>query len=435
MSSATELAPDNELNFANEYLPTIVKKLYLDKLTADVYFEFGNKEGERVPAHKNLLSAGSDVFNVMFYGKMQEKGNIKIIDASADGFKEFLKFFYFDNVNLSMENIANVVNLGKKYQVAACLKISEQFLIDSLTDDNVCFAYGIAILYELNELKKLCETRISYNTRAVFVSASFLKCPKSVLGHIIKLNRLSCPEHEVFDACMAWIKEASQQDNVTRETMQTQLGYLFYEIRFGSITIDQFVQFISSYGQLFSSDEYCDILKMIRTNYQSKLFKNKARETQWNSDCLIRCSRIKDDAGTSTYNFQSVESITFSTSKPLLLGELACAELNLRDPELKIQVTIIEYLDEETPKIISNEKVILKSGPNQSVLLQKPISIKPYQLYDIQFKQKAANNQFYAKPTRTEVVLLDSDALVEFHGDLSFRGFISALHFNPIPNM
>lgn len=56
------------------------EKLYRDRKTADVYFvvRSGDVACKRIPAHKILLAAASDVFGAMFYGPLKEGGDVRI---------------------------------------------------------------------------------------------------------------------------------------------------------------------------------------------------------------------------------------------------------------------------------------------------------------------------------------------------------------------
>lgn len=272
--------------YCNPNLTSKMNKLYLKTKLADVHFVFHDEdESERVPAHKMLLAIRSDVFEAMFFGEMKETGDITIVDASADAFKEFLQFFYLNKIDLTMENISDVVNLCKKYGIDECLMICEAFLKESLNIENVCSAYGLAILFDLDNLKSICKELIVEDTEAVFKSSSFLECHRSVLGHILMSNELSCSETMVLEACINWVKAASGRDEVTREMVQNHLNDLFYEIRFGSMNMKDFAALTGSYGKLFTLDEYQEIVQTINLEeFVPKIFKNKnSRQTLFNT--------------------------------------------------------------------------------------------------------------------------------------------------------
>lgn len=84
--------------------PEIGAALYLKGDVAIVHFLLKNEAGEieRIPAHKVLLAARSDVFHRMFYGELKEKSDVTIVDASASAFKEFLQCFYMNKVQLTI---------------------------------------------------------------------------------------------------------------------------------------------------------------------------------------------------------------------------------------------------------------------------------------------------------------------------------------------
>lgn len=102
--------------FGNKIETGACEILYLNEELADVNFLFKNEgKAVKVPANKAILAALSPVFRAMFFGQLQEKGDVDIVDATSDGFKEFLQLFYINN-------FAN-------------------WLTANLTPENVCFAY------------------------------------------------------------------------------------------------------------------------------------------------------------------------------------------------------------------------------------------------------------------------------------------------------
>lgn len=305
LSSSSEISiPVVEKTYKNQGLSAKLKKLYLDAATADAYFLFEDAmKSEKIPAHKNLLAIGSDSLYAMFYRGLKREDDVndaaeevnegadktdetnsnivKIEDVSIGAFKEFLQFFYCDQVKLTMENIYEVVYLGKKYLVEECINVCERFLNESLGDDNVCIIYELAIRFDMFELQHVCEAHIAKNANAVFQSECFIECKKSVLGRILRSNTLSCAETAVFLASMEWVKAASNQEVVTKDLVNEHLGDLFMEIRFGSMTIEELAKLTTSYGELFTRDEYQEIVQtIVLKDFQPKVFKKDARQME-----------------------------------------------------------------------------------------------------------------------------------------------------------
>lgn len=273
-ASSTSESPTQWHVQENQAVLKSVENVYLNDLTSDVSFVFNSKE--RVPAHKALLAGASDVFKAMFFGPSKENGDVKMVGISAAAFKEFLQFFYLAEVRLIPENVAEVLGLGHKYNVTNCIDVCVNLLKETLTNDNVCITYALAILYDQQYLKTVCEGRIAQNPIGMFKSQGFLECDRSVLANILKIGRLSCRAKDVFEACMSWVKSTSDEEKLTREIIQIELGELFYEIQFGSMTLHEFNTISLAYDWVFSFDEYKEILHMIANpQFEAKLFKKK----------------------------------------------------------------------------------------------------------------------------------------------------------------
>lgn len=91
--------------------------LYKSDKLSDVKFVLRDKNDRvtKIPAQRLALSLHSEVFERMFDGEMKDDGSIKIIDASPDGFAEFLQLFYLSEVKLSKVNIGEELRLIDKY--------------------------------------------------------------------------------------------------------------------------------------------------------------------------------------------------------------------------------------------------------------------------------------------------------------------------------
>lgn len=489
--------------YDNYVIASSVESLYLDAGTADVYFVFDHRNddgtSERIPAHKNLLSITSDVFRAMFYGEWKVNGDVKMSTGhkkcpqTASAFKEFLQYFYLNKVKLTAGNVVEVMGLGHRYNVINCFNACVEFVSDNLTIENVCTGYGLAILYEQNELKERCERVITLNTGAVFNSASFLASDREILANILRLNLLSCTETDVFIACMSWIKAVTKQDELSKEIVRTKLDDLFYEIRFTSMTVEEFCLLNIRYGQLFTFDEYKYIIQKITlpklfTSHPlaGPMFNNSPRQAQWVDNNVFICYRpieidvnaeaeemvsmsYQDDDkdqdedddemscdetseesfDTGNIPIKDMETTIFSTTKLILLGKFVCACVRISEEKdshvrelksnLPIQVKIVERPGIFEPRNIARPKTLvtfttaLEPMKRTAIILPKPLLIRPGHSYEIRMQQSSEGHCFEHHQLKTKVSTL-CGTTIRFHDDRLFRGkpvgLIQELLFN-----
>lgn len=256
------------------------EKMYLNHRTADVFFTF-QIERVKVPAHKNVLSAISPVFRAMFNDAIAHKGVIQLVDTTSAEFIDFLKFFYLRTVEVTAENALEVMKLGKKYAVKSCLDACTEFCKSTLTLDSMCWGYELAILFKLDDLRRFCEQQIIENPKKIFRSISFLMCEVDLLHCILQLDSLQCDAITVFHGCIAWAREVCIQqglDESNVEKMRAKLGDLFFEIPFEQMELEHFYALYCSHKDLFSVDEFEDILSMIALkDFHSEKFNRNPR--------------------------------------------------------------------------------------------------------------------------------------------------------------
>lgn len=262
--------------------------LYLNRRNCDVFFVFhaNGRTAQRVPAHKSILAVISTVFDDLFYGATPIDGDVIVSDTTADVFREFLQFFYLSTVQLTAKNFFNVMQLVTKYGIENCvLDACSELCEITITLDNICWGYELAILFEHTELQQFCENFISENAQKVFQSNSFWHCESHVLRNIVELDALKCDELTVFDGCLAWAQLACHRERIDATNMQNlrhQLGDIFHAIRFGYMSVEDFYQRYCQYKGLFSLDEFEDIISMIalKGNHRSTLFNTRPRAGQ-----------------------------------------------------------------------------------------------------------------------------------------------------------
>ena len=105
--------------------PTIrerTKFMLNNEFFSDVKFVARKSDGESeskqlIPAHKFVLTIGSPVFEVVFYGELAEtRDSIELPDCGYESLFELFRYMYSDEMSLSGSNV-EVLHLAKKHMV------------------------------------------------------------------------------------------------------------------------------------------------------------------------------------------------------------------------------------------------------------------------------------------------------------------------------
>lgn len=454
------------INLKSQVLATIGQNLYLNDSSADVYFIFNTIDGYcvRIPTHKLFLTEGSDVFSTMLNGTWKEINEVEIIDVSIDAFKEFLQFFYFDHVQLTVDNIAEVIYLGSKYHVDECLEICSKFLKNLLNETNIIWGYKLALTYELKSLKSFCETIIGLKTKEILATNDFLECDIDTLSQIFKLDYLTCSESELIEAYVRKMQTMSNKDEMIIKNATTKLLNGF---RFGTMTIQEFADLNGLFHEHLSRDEFHEIIKIILFDDFKPVLLNGNRQKRLdnypydliNENDFISCDRCVYDARHLSqqittehkYFINEVETTTFSINETVLLIGFNCANF-LSDESKELNgisttFTICEIADLSEKVILRTGETMLLNESNTTILLDEPILIKASTKCEIELKQTTSEGCWSTAILRSKV-FIQPDLFIQFYDNIwddnnnndlddnenryVFRGLICNLLFNRI---
>lgn len=396
--------------FENNQSVKITKDLYLSDEMADVFFAFYADNGKiRVPAHKLILAAGSDAFKAMFYGDLKEEGDIEIKDVSINGFKEFLQFFYLDKVSLTIDNIAEVMDMTHKYLMSNCHDICDTFL-KCLPIQNVCFTYELALIYGRIELVEFCEQEIRAFTEDVLRSDGFTNCSKQILERILRMDYLDCYENQVFNACMEWAKNAckkADEDPLIEDNLRKHLGDSFHLIQFSLMKKASIYDCVQSYRKLFTRDELLELLDIIMSENKEppelRLFNCKTRKLSCdiefdNSDGLYADS--SDSSSESDFSVSSGldedikrhQVTQFYTNQGVFLLAIETGYIPVHNISDDLSAVLHVVRNNGDILLEQNINFLKDNTPDDGieifayVKLLERISIEPRQLYEIRIK-------------------------------------------------
>ncbi|XP_055317746.1 BTB/POZ domain-containing protein 6-B-like [Sitodiplosis mosellana] len=432
----------------NTFVAQSISKLYLNAELCDVKFVL---KDHQIPAHKYILAVASPVFNAMFFGPIkEEQEKIEIVDATINGFKEFIQFFYLGEVTLTMEHIVEVARLADKYDMIDCMNMCAEFLESQLTETDMFWGYQLAITLGNEKLKQFCAKQISVQPLDIFKTETFLRCDQNVLRNILEIESLQCSENDIFKACLEWAKcacDKNELDQNVAEHLKAELGDCFYLIRFGTIPTEEFAKHISNelYKDLFTRDELADVLCATTVkDFKSTKFSQTPRTKIWNTVEKLICDREQRSAygDWGEYPIKNVESTRFSTNIQVLLGEFNFALIkNFYNSAVSIHFNVsIDEVNAETWITIRTLFSGKVTANNESIrfLLPWPLIIDPKKTYEIRFEHNSSCGDCFHTSTWQSFVKIDEELTVTFHQNPNdnqnneHSGLVSKMFFSRI---
>mmetsp|Transcript_8794 Transcript_8794/g.11557 ORF Transcript_8794/g.11557 Transcript_8794/m.11557 type:complete len:361 (+) Transcript_8794:734-1816(+) len=155
-SSSTNISEQkSQSNLADDF-----KALRNDERFSDVII---NCNGETFYAHKNVLSARSDVFKAMFSLNMTEARDnaVEITDTDSCTLKSFLDFMYFGGTEGLETGALSLLAIANKYNVSDLKGKCEDFLSKKITHAN---AAKYLIEGSKHEAQKLFQNTLDFIT-------------------------------------------------------------------------------------------------------------------------------------------------------------------------------------------------------------------------------------------------------------------------------
>ena len=197
------------------------KFIFNNELLSDVKFVAPASYNERksrksqkcIPARKFILAISSPVFYVMFYGEMVETSDtIQLPDCDYESLLELFRFLYSNKVNLSGSNVMQVLYLAKKYLVPSLADRCTEYLQEHLEASNVFPVLPQAQKFEDKDLEERCWEVIEAQTENALTSKEFVTLKRFVVKSVVKRERLSVKEVDLFKAVNCWAtKEVERQ--------------------------------------------------------------------------------------------------------------------------------------------------------------------------------------------------------------------------------
>ena len=269
--------------------------IFNNELLSDVKFMVPVSEAESetrktIQAHKLVLAISSPVFYAMFYGKLAEaKDCVELPDCEYDSLLEFLRYLYSDKTNLTGSNVMHVLYLANKYMVPSLAEKCSEYLRENLSAANVFSILPHAKKFEDKDLEDRCWEVIEENTEEAVTSVDFVTLERSLIESVVKRERLTVKEVDLFKAVDRWATKESERQGITAdgESKRRIIGEdTVKAIRFPVMSQKEFVSVVFD-SRILNFGEISELMKFYNDVELTSplLFTQTSREDLADSSC------------------------------------------------------------------------------------------------------------------------------------------------------
>ncbi len=298
------------------------RHMFNNPFISDVVFSCEGSD-KKFFAHKYVLATSSAVFYAMFHRELAEKNSVvHLRDTNEESLQEFLLFLYTDKCNLSTDNAMSVLCLAKKYIVPSLAQKCIEFLEANLAVENAITVVQQAIQFDEKNLEKKCWDLIDLKTSEAIASHAFTDINQGTLAELLKRESLNVKEVDLFKAVLKWSGAECLRKGIEAnpKNKRAVLGNTIYQIRFVSMTPQEFAQNASQSGILTPEEVilFYDVISGVeRASEVWNMSERRAEE-----ETLLRCCRFVSYEHRSTSAFFNPpttweDTLCISFSKPV----------------------------------------------------------------------------------------------------------------------
>lgn len=235
--------------------------LFNEQIGVDISFKVGE---EIVKGHKVILAARSPKLGRVFDNKMfssdldleMDGKNIVVKGVEPDMFREFMRFVYSEEVELTDENAIPLLALAQRFDITPLEALCAEKLENAITPENVFSFANQACNLQATTLIEKCLKVFSEHTKTCIKSEKFNQSSKEALSVLLDVDAIECRELDLFKAVYQWTEVECKRLDIepTKLNKRKALGDVLYKLRLPTLNLWEFARYVSQSGLLTNDD-------------------------------------------------------------------------------------------------------------------------------------------------------------------------------------
>ncbi|KAI5634239.1 BTB/POZ domain-containing protein [Phthorimaea operculella] len=246
-----DLEVDNSKSVLNK-----IATLYAEQLMSDLTLEVG---GATFPAHRLILCASSEVFQVMLMSRewtewRESRILLQETEAAAKVFPHFLKYFYTGQIRISHHTVLPVLSLADKYNdlVTLCLRYMSQHIAQAAKLGCLVSWMQYTMACGHDHVAKVCQNFVKWNLEWVCIDSALAELePDALLALLQHSDLVLHNEMTLYRFVVRWCEkqreklEASEFNEAERKAHWDHLVVtVFSHVRFPMMCPNQLAKLL-----------------------------------------------------------------------------------------------------------------------------------------------------------------------------------------------